>query len=195
MTEADRLLGEVLRDLRIDATSAAEVFASIERIVPRLQKLNDRSTISVGTTGTITERLCEFGLRAAVPNGFHKLTKDWKWIGDFYVRGEPFNTIITVKSFKAKERLLSSGTGNLLSPTIGFGLFNDPKEWSPNRIRSYVFRAFFAVYAPEALLKQLSNDVLRIRNINNRQFLRPVDRFVRDLKHATVNGLVDPRLL
>ena len=59
-----------------------------------------------------------------------KLARDWKWMGDFYVRGEPFNTIVTVKSFKAKERLLSSGTGNLLSPTIGFGLFDDPAEWS-----------------------------------------------------------------
>lgn len=185
----------MLEELGLQKATPRVVYGHITDIVGRLQEINRRSKISVATTGTITERLCEYGLRAAVPGIHHKLKVGWRWLGDFYIQGAPFNTIISVKSFKAKERLLSSGTGNVLSPSIGYGLFDELREWSAPRLGSYLFRAFFAIYMPQATLDRLPDNARRVRNINGKPFLRSVHRFTSDLRGALADGVVDPRKL
>lgn len=192
---ADTILDGVFAELGLDRGDPAAVYRRVDDVVATLRRINDQETIAVPTTGTITERLCEFGLRASVPGIFHRLSREWKWIGDFYVLGAPFNTVISVKSFKAKERLLSSGTGNLLSPSIGFGLFDDPNEWSLSRLQSYLFRAFFIIYMPTATLNELPDGARRLSNINNRPFLRSINSFTDDLHDAVRDGLLDPRSL
>jgi hypothetical protein len=194
-TEADRILGEVLGELGLTVDDPERAYRQIATIVELLEAKNQAQTIEVSTTGTITERLCELGLRAINPNCYRKLRKEWKWLGDFYLPGEPFNTIITVKSFKAKERLLSSGTGNLLSPTIGYGLFNDVREWSRNRVASYVFRGFFGIYVPVQLFDKLSEEVRAQKNINGMPFMRSLENFIEEIRGAMVDGMVDPRRL
>ena len=71
--------------------------------------------------------------------------ENWKWLGDFVLLGYPLNIIISVKSFTAKERLLVSGTGSTLTPTIGFGLFKNPSEFKSSRLHSYILRGFLAI--------------------------------------------------
>lgn len=175
------------------------IYAHINEIVAHLQRQNARRRINITVTGWISERLCSFGLEAVIAgrNGgtFDRMPRHWKWLGDFYFHGEPFNTIISVKSFKAKERLLASGTGNLLSPAVGWGLFDDPSEFSYERIVSYAFRGFMAIYVPDALCEVLDAEVLRFRNINGKRLMRNLSGFVRDFRNAIENGRLNPRLL
>lgn len=194
-SKADTILDTVLAQLGLSTAEPSNIYSQMNEIVDVLAALNAQEKISVSTTGTITERLCEYGLKAAAPHSYRKLGPAWKWLGDFYIEGAPFNTLITVKSFKAKERLLSSGTGNLLSPTLGFGLFNDPQEWSQKRIASYVFRAFFGIYMPYKLHSQLSPEALAQKNINGLPFLRCLEDFISDIQSAMKGNLLDPRRL
>lgn len=189
-SNADNILNQVLADLKLVESAPEVIYQNVNQIVGALQKINAKATIEVGTTGTITERLCEYGLKAAVPDIYRKLDRDWKWIGDFYIEGAPFNTVITVKSFKAKERLLSSGTGNLLSPTLGYGLFDDPSEFTMKRLESYLFRAFFIIFMPQNTLDKLDAEVRKHKNVNQNPFLRSIDSFVTALSNAVVEKKV-----
>lgn len=193
MTEADKILKIVYEKLDILESNFLEKFLRIDDIIIELEKINNDKKINIKSTGTISERLCKLGLEAAVPNLYRNLNNDWKWIGDFYLKGAPFNIIVSVKSFTAKERLLASGTGNLLSPTIAFGLFNDPAEWSEQRVKSYLYRGFFAIYMPKKLFHILGDEVKNITNINNKPFLRPLINFTDDLKNAVQNEKIDPK--
>jgi hypothetical protein len=182
-TKADKLIYNACSDLGIDPVNANDIYINVYRLRDKLQAENDLSSIAVGTTGTITERLCEAAL-ISINSGYGKLPNDWKWVGDFYIESIPFNVIVSVKSFKAKERLLSSGSGNYLSPTIGFGLFNDSREFRFNRVAKYPFRAFIAIYMPKDTYDQLDTDVQSLKNINNRPFIRKIEDFPEDLSSA-----------
>ena len=183
-TKADTLLFRACNELNINATDCQMVYRNIYDIVRVLEVYNNQETIAVGTTGTITERLCEAGLLSSVEGTYDKLPNDWKWVGDYYIESIPFNVIVSVKSFKAKERLLSSGSGNYLSPTIGFGLFNDETEFTLKRISKYPFRAFLGIYIPSLLFEQLDDSVIQLKNINHKPFIRRLDDFVEDLQKA-----------
>lgn len=191
MTRADVILTEVYQTLNIEKLTSEEKYNHINDIVMGLRKINRQSKIDIKTTGTISERLCELALKSAVDGLYNNLSREWKWIGDFSILGNPFNLIISVKSFKAKERLMSSGSGNILSPTVGWGLFDDISEWSEQRIKSYLFRAFIAIY----MLKDLYNKLLQSSkdklNINNKKFIRTIDTFITDLRTAVVYDKID----
>ena len=177
--------------MEISHLSYEEKYKNISKIVKALREINANETINVKTTGTISERFCELALKTTVNNFYETLGSDWKWIGDFSILGNPFNLVISVKSFKAKERLMSSGTGHILSPTAGWGLFNDITEWTESRVKGYIFRAFIAIYMPKDLFESLSGDTKLIKNINGKQFIRTVDYFIDDLKTAIRNNLID----
>ena len=182
-TIADTLLYEVCNDLGVDPRDPKEIYNNILQIRDKLDEINLKKAILVGTTGTITERLCEAGLMSINAN-YGKLPQNWKWVGDFYIESIPFNVIISVKSFKAKERLLSSGSGNYLSPTIGYGLFNDVNEFKIKRLAMYPFRAFIAIYMPSDTYNLLEEDAKNLRNINNQLFIRKLENFTDDLTAA-----------
>ena len=190
-TQADTILSNVYHTLSLQSSSDLEKYGRINDIVQQLQHINATRTINVKTTGTISERLCELGLKSAVQDIYNNLGRDWKWIGDFSILGNPFNLIVSVKSFKAKERLIASGSGHILSPTIGWGLFDDINEWSIDRLNSYAFRAFIAIYMPDDLYTNLSAEVRDKKNINGNQFVRPLDTFVNDLRNSIVNNKLD----
>ncbi len=179
---------------------SAAIYAQIDPIVAHLQQVNAQNPIPAATTGNISERLCRFGLEAGVagPNGgaFDRMPDYWKWVGDFYLLGEPFNIIVSVKSFAARERLLASGSGNLLSPTVGWGLFNQPAEFSYDRLVSYAYRGFNAIYAPAALIQALPANVMAFTNINGNPLMRDLAALVGDIQHIMgANHRVNPRLL
>jgi hypothetical protein len=194
------LLNQALAALHLENQAAAEIYTHVNEIVAHLQGIHAQNPINIVVTGNISERLCDYGLRAAVagPRGgtYARMPRHWKWIGDFYLAGEPFNTVISVKSFKAKERLLASGSGNLLSPTIGWGLFNDPTEFSYDRVVSYAYRSFMAIYAPTLLIEALPAEVRNFANINRNPFMRDLSALVADLQAAmSLNGRLNPRLI
>ena len=142
-TKADKILNIVLKKLDIENSSPGEKFKKIYQIFPELDKLNKTETFSVSTTGTITERICEWALMDALPSGYFRLTSNAdKWLGDYCMLGTPFNIVISVKSYKVKERLLVSGSGSLLVPTVGWGFMDDPNEFKYERLKNYLYRGF-----------------------------------------------------
>jgi len=181
ITAADNILYDVYRRLKIEPHQYDLIWKNIELIVDELASINEKDTINVKTTGTITERLCESILKATVPDTYATLPRHWKWVGDFYIEGIPFNLIISVKSFKAKERLMASGSGNILSPTIGFGLFNDKLEWNYDRVARYPFRAFLSIYMPAQTIKKLEPEVQSFQNMNGKPFIRNLYNFKDDI--------------
>jgi len=191
MTRADELLTQVYEELNILQASDIEKYSKINEIVSKLQIINNQESINAKTTGTISERLCELGLKTAVPEIYKKINDDWNWMADFSVLGHPFNLLISVKSFTAKERLIVSGSGNILSPTVGWGLFTDINEWTYSRVCYYLYRAFIAIYMPSNLYNQLSTDAQAVKNINGKPFLRINESFVTDLANSIQNQVLD----
>lgn len=197
---AAALVNGAIAALGLEGQPPANVYAQIDALVNYLQAINAQNPIPASTTGNISERLCRFGLEAAVagPNGgtFDRMPDYWKWVGDFYLLGDPFNLIVSVKSFAARERLLASGSGNLLSPTVGWGLFNEPAEFSYDRLVSYAYRGFIAIYAPAALIQALPANALEFTNINGNPLMRDLATMVPNIQQTMgANQRVNPRLL
>ena len=184
-TRADSILKEVYTKLKLNNASDTVKYSHINRIVNELARINKKSTIHEKTTGTISERLCELALKSVVSKLYKRITGDWNWMADFSVYGHPFNLLVSVKSFKAKERLLASGSGNNLSPIVGWGLIDDRTEWSSKkRIEMYLYRSFLAIYLPVRLYEELPKYLRDITNINGRPFLRQIDLFPEDIVNA-----------
>lgn len=199
ITKADAILNGVYGTLGLAGATDAQKYAEIVNIVAELQVINSAEVIAVGTTGTISERLCQLGINAVptLSGEMRKYGVNWKWLGDFLLPGHPYDIAVSVKSFKAKERLLASGTGSLLTPTIGWGLLNDPTEWSEDRSRSYLYRGFVAIYMPEATLSQVNRSARNVLNINGTHLLRGLASFSADLASAIPSRKkrIDARLL
>lgn len=191
-TKADSLLADTYKTLKLDNQPASKLYAAIPEIVSHLAMVNAVERIHVGTTGTISERLCMLALESIRETNpsfeYRRFRQDWKWIGDLLVPGDPYDLAISVKSYKAKERLLASGTGSLLTPTVGWGLFDDTKEWSSNRTASYLYRGFVAIYLPINTLVGVSPESKKITNINGKALLRALDDFPTDLRAAIVTS-------
>ena len=124
--------------------------------------------------------------------------------------GSPFNLFVSVKSYKAKERLIVSGTGQNAAPVVGYGLFDDPSEWSPDRVKQYKQRGFVAIYMPKSLYDTLaamtaltpglpprltrkystSNGypATSIKNIYDRPLLRKLEDFDDDIARVCIQG-------
>ena len=190
-TQADMILATVYNELGIQEFTHEQKYQQINNIVTALQNQNEQSTINPKTTGTISERLCELALLARVPEIYKRISDKWNWMADFSILGHPFNLLISVKSFKAKERLLVSGSGNILSPTVGWGLMNDEHEWTETRTRLYLYKSFIAIYIPNALFDSINQTSRDIRNINGRPLLRRVSNFMEDLTNSIENEVID----
>lgn len=135
----------------------------------------------VKLTGNLTEKICEIALKAGAPESYSKLPRQWEWVGDFMISGKPFNIFISVKSYSSKERLITSGTGQLAAPIIGYGLFKKKEEWSVGRVRQYLQRGFISIYIPGELLKSLTAEAQAVKNTYGKQFLRDIASLADDL--------------
>jgi hypothetical protein len=194
------LIDQAIVDLGFHGQTSAQLYANIGPILDYLNtEVHAVSPIAIGTTGSILELLCEYGLKAAVEGTkatVNRMPQQWKWLGDFSISGDPFNLVVTCKSFKAKERLLASGSGSALSPTVGWGAFDDPTEFTASRIASYSYRGFVAIYMPEATRTALHEDARDLKNINGRPFIRARETLVADIRNAiNLSGRINPRLL
>jgi len=199
-SQATLLINQAVTALGYEGYTQAQLYAHIGSILHYLDtEVNAVSSINVGATGAILEQLCRYGLEAAVEGTAAtvlRMPKQWKWVGDFSISGEPFNLVVSCKSFTAKERLLASGSGSALSPTIGWGAFKHASEFSVDRITSYAYRGFVAIYMPEATRGGLTPEALSFSNINGRPFIRAHENLVTDI-HSAINahGRINPRLL
>jgi len=203
MSKADEILGKVLTELNLINASPEEKFQNVYNMFPILDRLNQQDTFSVSTTGTITERVCAWALDAALPSGYFRLTSnDDKWLGDYCLLGTPFNIVISVKSYKVKERLLVSGSGSLLVPTIGWGFMDDPDEFKFKRLKNYLYRGFIAIYMPKNTLEQTEENSRNLENTHKQKFLRPIENLVSDIKSSSITKefgptkitVVDPKI-
>ena len=181
VSKAEGILNSVFDQLGL--VSDEEKYAKIYEIIAALEIKNTEEKISVSTTGKITETFVEIALKMSAKNSFLPVTqKNFQWVGDFALLGIPFNVIISVKSFKAKERLLVSGSGSSLAPTIGYGWFNDPTEFtSVKRLQAYKLRGFTAIYMPRSTRDAVSGEAKMFCNLNGKNFLRLIEDFPTDL--------------
>ena len=186
-SKADKLLQRALQQLKIENKSSEEKFNNIYKLMPVLDSFNKEELFSVSTTGTISERICGWALDAALPDGYFRNTSNEdKWLGDYIMLGAPFNVVISVKSYKAKERLLVSGSGSLLVPTIGWGLFDDPTEFKFERLKNYLYRGFIAIYMPKSTLKLLDSDSKKLENTHKEIFIRPIEKLISDIRKSKI---------
>ena len=179
MTKTDEILNDVYGRLNITHESDLNKYKKLDEIVKTLHAINNQSKVTGKTTGTITERLCELAIRSEMGIDYSKMPKDWQWLADFSLYGTPFNILVSVKSFKAKERLMASGSGALLTPTIAWTLIDDHTEFGENRTRAYVYAGFIAIYLPETTLERIDSRARKVLNINGRPLLRSVNDFIR----------------
>ena len=187
ISKADKLLQRALQQLKIENKSSEEKFNNIYKLMPVLDSFNKEELFSVSTTGTISERICGWALDAALPDGYFRNTSNEdKWLGDYIMLGAPFNVVISVKSYKAKERLLVSGSGSLLVPTIGWGLFDDPTEFKFERLKNYLYRGFIAIYMPKSTLKLLDSDSKKLENTHKEIFIRPIENLISDIRKSKI---------
>lgn len=193
MAKADDLLDSVYKKLSLQKKSDTDKYSVIDKIVAELDKLNKSHKINVKTTGTITERLCKLGIDSAKlsPRPFGK---NWSWVGDFLLPGHPYDLAVSIKSFKVKERLLASGTGSLLTPIVGWGLFNDHSEWNEDRVHSYLYRGFIAIYMPDTTYLKITQSALSIQNINGKPVLRTLKDFPENLQSTIIKGNKERRI-
>lgn len=107
--------------------------------------------------------------------------RDVKAFGDILIPCAPSNIIISVKTQAAKERLLYSA--NMIEG-IGFGFFNDPKEfWTPSRMNLFKRMGFTAIYLPDNTYQAIDTRLRQkhisslATNVNGKDLYRPLSKF------------------
>jgi hypothetical protein len=157
-----------------------------------------------GSGGTVMELLCSevltnSGIPAMLPgtDGWphwkmpghillnEKKMGDLKALGDILIPCAPTNLIISVKSEKARERLLYSANS---IEGIGFGFFDEPQEfWTMRRMQLYKRMGFSAIYMPDETydkiirkLKAENRENFAV-NINGTHLYRPITIFSSDM--------------
>jgi hypothetical protein len=194
VSQAEAAIAKAYKALSLTKASSEERYQRIAQIVAHLEQLNSKRKFKGATTGRITELLCQLALDATLHDRFSKLAKEWEWLGDFSLQGVPFNLLVSVKSFTAKERLIASGSRSLLIPTVGWGLLKEASEWTVRRTQSYVFAGFVAIYLPRTTLEEIGSDAKSVLNVNGHRLLRGLDEFLPDLRSwQDTRGLVDIR--
>jgi hypothetical protein len=156
-----------------------------------------------GVAGDISEALCSEVLKNEGLPELELDTQKWpilghghislnkgkmrevKAFGDILIPCAPSNIIISVKTQAAKERLLYSA--NMIEG-IGFGFFNDPKEfWTPSRMNLFKRMGFTAIYLPDhtyqAIVTKLAQKNISslATNVNGKDLYRPLSRFGQEM--------------
>ena len=187
MTLADVYLEQAYQACGVKTLTSREKYNQLSAINRQLDIINSHAKMNVKTTGTINERLVQLALEGFAPSAWYELKdKKYQWLGDFALQGYPLSIIISVKSFKAKERLLVSGTGSLHAPTIGWGRFDDATEFSKERLDAYLFRGFLCIYMPRSTIAQLETSSQQVKNFYGRNFIRDISNFGRDLEAGLI---------
>lgn len=192
-SQKEIIMAEIMRRARLKGKSFAYQYNHLDDILNARNAVSDDIKANdlqedVSVVGSVTELICEIGLKASVPKRYDRLPDGWNWFGDYAITGLPFNLYISVKSYSARERLIVSGTGQGAAPVIGYGLFDKPSEWASSRVEQYKHRGFVAIYIPRKLYLTLASKqnvttkATDITNIYGKPLLRIMDEFVSDIK-------------
>ena len=187
MTEADKIINKVLSTLDLGEESPNVLYENLPRIMDEVDKANTKYKLNPKTTGTISERYAGWALEASIPESFYKLTGDSGWLGDYVLLGIPMPITLSVKSYTAKERAHTSGTGNYVAPSILFGLFKDEKEFNPSRLNVFRARGFLAIYMPPDTMGKLPDDSIETPNLYGRPLIRNFLKFPDNIKESLEN--------
>lgn len=158
-----------------------------------------------GAGGTIMELLCSEVLTSAGIPGMAPGAGEWpvwnmpghivlnngkmselKALGDILIPCAPTNLLISVKSEKARERLLYSANS---IEGIGFGFFNQPDEfWTDSRMQLYKRMGFSAIYMPgvtvDAIHRHVGRRNTRRLNVYGTELYRPITDFGTDMNRV-----------
>ena len=126
----------------------------------------------------------------------YKKMADLKALGDILVPCAPTNLIISVKSVKARERLLYSANS---IEGIGFGFFDEPSEFSSKRrIQLFKRMGFSAIYMPQNTLNALSRliaarreGIENVQNIYGSALYRSLNDFGDDMRRIVGKSAFD----
>lgn len=120
----------------------------------------------------------------------HVLLNDGKMselqaLGDILVPCAPTNLLISVKSEKARERLLYSANS---IEGVGFGFFDEPEEfWTESRMQLYKRMGFSAIYMPGDTVNAIHARVgatSRRLNVYGTELYRPITSFGDDMNRV-----------
>ena len=155
-----------------------------------------------GGGGTVMEMLCSEVLTSADipamepgPDSWpvwsmpgHVLLNDGRMrelqaLGDILIPCAPTNLLISVKSEKARERLLYSANS---IEGIGFGFFDEPQEfWTDSRMQLYKRMGFSAIYMPSETVNSINAHIghenNRRLNVYGSELYRPITTFADDM--------------
>ncbi|WP_156406980.1 hypothetical protein [Bosea sp. Root670] len=121
--------------------------------------------------------------------------QDLKALGDILIPCAPTNLIVSVKSVKAKERLLYSANS---IEGIGYGFFDSPEEfWTVRRMQLFKRMGFSAIYLPDDTLAKLTARLIKDKtrpfavNINGTPLYRPLTQFTSDMRKVVGKSAFD----
>lgn len=193
---AEMLLGE---------STSLDNFTNIKRKVDEINTLKwsrdkDLSERQAGVSilGNISESILAIAMNSIIDenNFFRSQNHDVQSYGDFVLMCLPNNLWISVKSNFARERLLASG---FTTDIIGVGYFTDSNEFtSQTKIRNFIKVGFLAMYIPDVPITEEqiednistydevmsyyhTNQLVLPKNINSKDFLRPLSQLYNDL--------------
>lgn len=195
-------LCEVTLGARIDSTNAQQAFI-IQHPTKNAHTFAYPPVHPGAGVGEITEELCsEVLTNSGVPH--MQLDKqgwpDWdptshvslnrgkfsrmKTYGDILIPAAPTNVLISVKTEKARERLMVSGNR---FESIGFGFFDQPSEfWGKDKINLYKRMGFTAIYMPQvtllAVVLRMTKNHIPNTNINGTDLYRSLQVFGDDMR-------------
>ena len=183
--KADKVLKTIYEKLKL--RSDKEKNENLYLILKELS-VYKKDNLYAGTWGTITERMVETQLKLFANDTFFKTNKRRdQWAGDFGLVGNPFNMMISVKSYTSKERAINSGSESYYCSTILYGHFLEETYGDyddPERLLSYKLRGFTSIYMPKMTYKLLSNEAINVKNINGNPLIRKIENLGMDIKNA-----------
>ncbi|MFX4278422.1 hypothetical protein ACOL3G_11155 [Aliarcobacter butzleri] len=194
----------------INQETSPENFLLVKRKIDEINNLKWDRTLEVSESqagvsilGSVSEILLERAMESLIDNSnfFRSQNQDVQSYGDFVLMCLPNNLWISVKSNFARERLLASG---YTTDIIGVGYFTDFNEFtSQTKIRNFIKVGFLAMYIPDIPIteEQITGNTSTFqqalnyyqtqqrelpKNINGKNFLRPLSQLYNDL-----NSLLD----
>lgn len=182
MTLTDEIINNALSTLDLSDEAPNVLYDNLPNIMKEVDKQNAEKKFEPSTTGAITERYVGWALEASIPESFYKLGGAHQWLGDYVLLAKPMPITLSVKSYTARERAHTSGTGNYIAPTILYGLFKDENEFKLARMGVYQARGFLAIYMPLGTIEKLPADSREVKNLYGRPLIRDFLKIQDDVK-------------
>lgn len=95
---------------------------------------------------------------------------------------------VEIKSYGARERLLR-GLQDCLEPKVGVGFFNKASEFNPRRTIQLMKTQALAIYMPKKTFEELHPESIKMTNVHQSPFYRPLNEFVPNITEFANKGV------